>query len=53
MGNYGRSTDWNIFSDLKVEMSVPGTSYFCLMNKRVPFTKTIFKKNTLNDSPFS
>ena len=52
MGTFGNSTDWNIMSNLSVNKSTPGVSYFHLMNERVPFTQTIFKKNTLNDSPF-
>tara|TARA_Y100001970_G_C14040150_1_gene753279 strand:+ start:177 stop:788 length:612 start_codon:yes stop_codon:yes gene_type:complete len=52
MGNFSSTTDWNIFSNLSVNYSTHGVSYFHIMNKRVPFTQTIFKKNTLNDSPF-
>ena len=52
MGTFGNSTDWNIISNLSVNKSTPGVSYFHIMNERVPFTQTIFKKNTLNDSPF-
>ena len=52
MGTFCNSTDWNIMSNLSVDISTPGISYFHIMNKRIPFTSTIFKKNTLNDSPF-
>lgn len=52
MGTFGNSTDWNIMSNLSVNKSTPGISYFHLMDKKVPFTQTIFKKNTLNNSPF-
>jgi len=52
MGTFCSSTDWNIISNLSVNKSTPGVSYFHIMNERGPFTQTLFKKNTLNDSPF-
>jgi len=51
-GNPGGYTGWNIMSDLDVEISTSGVSCFHIMDKIVPLTKTIFKKNVLNDSPF-
>ena len=45
-------TDWNMMSNLSVQASTSGVSYFHIWDNRVPFTNTIFKNNTLNDSPF-
>ena len=51
-GNPGMSEGWNIMSDLNVEMSTSGVSNFHIMDKIIPLTKTSFKKNTVDDSPF-
>ena len=52
MGSYSSSFDWNVMSDLKVSLAGEGIVYFCFANKKIPFTKTLFQKNTVNDSPF-
>jgi len=52
MGTFGNPTDWNIMCNLSVGTSTPSISYFHIMDKRIPFTSTLFQKNTLNDSPF-
>ena len=51
-GNPGVSESWNIMSDLDVEMSTSGVSCFHIMDNKIPLTKTSFKKNTVDDSPF-
>ena len=51
-GNPGCAESWNIMSDLDVTMSTSGVSNFHIMGHIIPLTKTCFRKNVADDSPF-